>query len=238
MSTSDPDQGAKTPKRGIHSQADVDRRFEEMLGKEGDDSPNARKRRRILRAAYELFRAHGYRKTSIDDVARRAEVAKGTVYLYFPNKGQLLVHAIALEKASMRAQIARFFDGSIAKEDRLHFWILLALKAPHDLPLVSKLMSGDAELEAALEDAGDTEAVTRTEEGVDFVMGLIEDAAPGRLDDAEKRRRAEAIITLGLASHKLVRQVLPNRSIDELATAIADMLVHGVGGMPAAKKKT
>ncbi len=234
MSTSDPD--AKKPRRGIHSQADVDRRFEEMLGKDGDESPSARKRRRILRAAYELFRAHGYRKTSIDDVARRAEVAKGTVYLYFPNKGQLLVHAIALEKASMRAQIARFFDGSIAKEDRLHFWIVLALKASHDLPLIAKLMSGDAELEAALEDAGDTEAVTRTEEGVDFVMQLIEDAAPGRLDVAEKRRRAEAVITLGLASTKLVQQLLPNRTIDQLANAIADMLVHGVGGMPSAKK--
>lgn len=214
------------------TQEDVERRFEEMLGKDGDESPSARKRRRILRAAYELFRTHGYRKTSIDDVARRAEVAKGTVYLYFPNKGQLLVHAVALEKATMRDQITRFFDGSIPKADRLREYVVMALKASRDLPLVSRLLAGDGELLAALEDAGHEEAVTRTEQGLDFVASLVEDAAPGLLDDAEKRRRAEAVMAVAMASTKLVEQLMPGRTIDQLAQTIAEMLVHGVAGRP------
>jgi AcrR family transcriptional regulator len=211
---------------------EVDRRFEEMLGKDGDDSPSARKRRRILRAAYELFRTHGYRKTSIDDVARKAEVAKGTVYLYFPNKGQLLVAAVALEKATMRDQIARFFDGSIPKHERLHHYLTMSLRASRDLPLVSRLLAGDGELLAALEDAGHDEAVSRTEEGLEFVASLIEDAAPGRLDDDEKRRRAEAVLAVAMASTRLVERLLPGRTLDQLATTIADMLVHGVAGKP------
>ncbi len=44
---------------------------------------------RLLEAAAELFARHGYDKTTIDDVARRAGVSKGSVYLAFEGKQQL-----------------------------------------------------------------------------------------------------------------------------------------------------
>ena len=47
------------------------------------------KREAILGAALELFGRYGYRRTSIDDIARAAGVAKGTVYLYVENKEAL-----------------------------------------------------------------------------------------------------------------------------------------------------
>lgn len=47
------------------------------------------KRRAILRAAIRCFAKSGYDATSLDDVARLAEVAKGTLYLYFPSKADL-----------------------------------------------------------------------------------------------------------------------------------------------------
>src|SRR5262247_3488590 len=47
------------------------------------------KREAILQAALELFGRYGYRRTSIDDIARQAGVAKGTVYLYVENKEAL-----------------------------------------------------------------------------------------------------------------------------------------------------
>ena len=47
------------------------------------------KREAILGAALELFGRYGYRRTSVDDIARRAGVAKGTVYLYVENKEAL-----------------------------------------------------------------------------------------------------------------------------------------------------
>ncbi|PWV57968.1 TetR/AcrR family transcriptional regulator [Nocardiopsis sp. L17-MgMaSL7] len=46
---------------------------------------------RILDAAEELMVAWGHRKTTIDDVARRAGVGKGTVYLHFPTKERLFL---------------------------------------------------------------------------------------------------------------------------------------------------
>jgi TetR/AcrR family transcriptional regulator, regulator of autoinduction and epiphytic fitness len=43
----------------------------------------------ILDAALKLFGQYGYRRTSIDDIAREAEIAKGTVYLSFKSKEEI-----------------------------------------------------------------------------------------------------------------------------------------------------
>ena len=53
------------------------------------DPAAAGKYTRILDAALTLFHRYGVRRTSIDDVAQEAGVAKGTVYLYFDSKETL-----------------------------------------------------------------------------------------------------------------------------------------------------
>ncbi|MDO8838821.1 MAG: TetR family transcriptional regulator [Parvibaculum sp.] len=47
------------------------------------------KRELIVSAALDLFRHYGYRRTSMEDIARAAAVAKGTLYLYFKSKDEL-----------------------------------------------------------------------------------------------------------------------------------------------------
>ena len=54
--------------------------------KESSAKPNA-----IVLAALELFTRYGYRKTSIDDLAQAAQVAKRTVYLHFQNKAAVFL---------------------------------------------------------------------------------------------------------------------------------------------------
>jgi TetR/AcrR family transcriptional regulator, fatty acid metabolism regulator protein len=49
------------------------------------------KRSRILQAAVKVFARRGYFAARVADVARRAGVADGTIYLYFRNKEDLLV---------------------------------------------------------------------------------------------------------------------------------------------------
>ena len=48
----------------------------------------------ILAAAFEEFGEHGLAGARLDDIARRAGVAKGTIYLYFPNKEALFKEMI------------------------------------------------------------------------------------------------------------------------------------------------
>src|SRR5499433_886028 len=47
------------------------------------------RRNAILDAALDEFSARGFAATRLDDVAKRADVAKGTIYLYFRDKETL-----------------------------------------------------------------------------------------------------------------------------------------------------
>jgi len=52
------------------------------------------RRRSILRAARETFFQNGFHHATVESVAERAEVSKGTVYLYFESKESLLAHLL------------------------------------------------------------------------------------------------------------------------------------------------
>jgi AcrR family transcriptional regulator len=55
----------------------------------GRAEKSSARRDAILAAAFDEFSARGFAATRIDDVARRADVAKGTIYLYFRDKEAL-----------------------------------------------------------------------------------------------------------------------------------------------------
>jgi AcrR family transcriptional regulator len=49
----------------------------------------------ILEAALECFGERGFAASRLEDIARRAGVTKGTIYLYFPNKEELFKAVIS-----------------------------------------------------------------------------------------------------------------------------------------------
>ncbi|HEX5569879.1 MAG TPA: TetR family transcriptional regulator [Ktedonobacterales bacterium] len=61
------------------------------------DTPSLKERQRqereglILRAASELFAERGYHATSLEDIAARVGIAKGTIYLHFDSKDDLVL---------------------------------------------------------------------------------------------------------------------------------------------------
>ena len=70
-------------------------------------SPRARRRRdpdarpdQILDAALDLFGEAGFAAARLDDIARRAGLAKGTIYLYFPTKEDLFKAVVRREIVS------------------------------------------------------------------------------------------------------------------------------------------
>jgi AcrR family transcriptional regulator len=54
----------------------------------------AQRRREILDAARQEFFERGFHQPTVDDVAARAEVSKGTIYLYFESKEEILAHLL------------------------------------------------------------------------------------------------------------------------------------------------
>lgn len=54
-----------------------------------DEKKIVDKRARILEATYDVFAEKGYEKASISEIVKRADIAKGTFYLYFESKASL-----------------------------------------------------------------------------------------------------------------------------------------------------
>jgi AcrR family transcriptional regulator len=181
------------------------------------------KREAIFDAALELFGRYGYRRTSIDDIARAAGVAKGTVYLYVENK-EALFRTLAqslLDGVLENARAAAGRGGAIAGrllailDAKFGFFHDLLRRSPH----ASELLDSTSRLCADVFAAGDaaylalltkavSDAVRRRELaprrhglGAEDVARLLLagahgiDADPARLlSSDEHRKRLDALV--------------------------------------------
>lgn len=67
----------------------------------------AARRERVIRAALDLGAEGGYDAVQMRDVARRSEVALGTIYRYFSSKDHLLAAALVTWTNDLERQVAR-----------------------------------------------------------------------------------------------------------------------------------
>ena len=80
----------------------------------GSAKPNA-----IVMAGLQLFTQYGYRKTSINDIAQAAQVAKRTVYLHFENKAAVFLAILEYLGDQVRQRCAAAECAGGAAVDRL-----------------------------------------------------------------------------------------------------------------------
>jgi TetR/AcrR family transcriptional regulator len=79
------------------------------------------RRQSILGAAREVFFEHGFHRATVDSVAERAEVSKGTVYLYFESKETILAHLLLEGLGELIEELAQAYaaDRVIPADERL-----------------------------------------------------------------------------------------------------------------------
>jgi AcrR family transcriptional regulator len=108
----------------IRSKPEPSRPHTKRGGGGGRAEKSAARREAILAAALDEFAAQGFAATRLDDVARRAGVAKGTIYLHFRDKEALFqdlvrsvlsplvgtLETIAQADAPLRALAERIVD--------------------------------------------------------------------------------------------------------------------------------
>ena len=213
---------------GLWSRARLEAMWERYEGDDPPDSPRGKKRTRLIEAATELFLKHGYRKTSVDEIARKAHVAKGTVYTFFDTKNDLLVAAIAAEKRVMLKILDPILSGTLAPKKRLRFYVRVLLTAVRELPLSMRMMQG-GELAAILADMNPEALAAQRELGLNMLGELIEQAAPGRHSRKAIRRRATVMQSFAMLtpwmSDAEVRQGTP---FEEYVNSFEEVLVAGL----------
>ena len=67
---------------------------------------------RILEAAAALITRWGYKKTTIDDIAKQAGVAKGTIYLHWKTREELFKAVILHEEMELVEDEASNLEGN------------------------------------------------------------------------------------------------------------------------------
>jgi AcrR family transcriptional regulator len=87
----------------------------------------------IKKAAQDLFRRYGYHKTSVNEIAKKAKIAKATIYKYFESK-ELILHAILMDylKVSIN-DLVKQSTHSISKEEHLKNLILKTSKLSYTI---------------------------------------------------------------------------------------------------------
>ncbi|MFI9435677.1 MULTISPECIES: TetR/AcrR family transcriptional regulator [Streptosporangium] len=141
-------------------------------------------RARILDAAYEQFCRMGIRRSSMEDVARRAKVSRITIYRRFATKDALVQYVV-------RREFRRYFDQFLidieqadTAADRVVLGFVSSLRAIRGNPLIGGLIAVEPDLlvPSMISDGGQTLAAVRQ-----FVAGQLrrEQRAgnvPGALD--------------------------------------------------------
>ena len=81
------------------------------MGKREDKS--VKQRGAIIGAAVGVFSQKGFHKASVEAIAKRAGVGKGTIYNYFEDKSQLFAAAVAEGIESIIAQLAAELESDL-----------------------------------------------------------------------------------------------------------------------------
>jgi AcrR family transcriptional regulator len=187
----------------------------------------------IVAAALEVFVEHGFAAAKLSDVARRAGVTKGTVYLYFESKEALFKAVVRETIVPVIAQgeaLAQSFTGS-ARElvERLvrEYWRLVGETALAGIP---KLMMAEAGTFPELTRFYYEEVVTR---GHRLMAGVIERGIKNG-----EFRPVNVMIAAKLAMSPLMHAVVARRAfascmpegfdVQKYLDTHIDLYLHGI----------
>ena len=96
----------------------------------------------ILIEAARAFARFGFKKTSVDEIARAAGVAKGTIYLAAESKEDLFYQALHREVRQWVAEVSKLIDPREPADQLLAKMALFGFEKLETSPLVHDLLTG------------------------------------------------------------------------------------------------
>lgn len=151
----------------------------------------------ILRAAAKVFSRFGFKKASVEEIARDAGVAKGTIYLAAETKEDLFYQTLLREVRAWQAEVSRLVDPRVPADLLLEQAAVMGMQYVEERPLVKELLFGNVHL--VLPDWTD------------------------RLDELRKLGRAHTreVLELGVSQGRF----RPDLDVDEVATLLQDLVI-------------
>jgi TetR/AcrR family fatty acid metabolism transcriptional regulator len=185
------------------------------------------KRESILRAATRVFARNGYFNSKVADIARAADVADGTVYLYFKSKEEIL-HSIfdqnmAEAITSGRKLIKALSDPreKLRRIARLH---LERLGADRDLAVVFQVeLRGSTKFMEEFSAAGFAEYL-------DLLCKIFEEGQRSRVFRKDLNAKVVSKILFGALDEMATNWIISHRhyQLEPMADVVMDVFLNGV----------
>ncbi|WP_338683128.1 TetR/AcrR family transcriptional regulator [Streptomyces acidiscabies] len=199
----------------------------------GGGTRRAATRQKLYEAAVTLIAEQGFSATTVDEIAERAGVAKGTVYYNFASKSvlfeELLRHGVGLLTASLREASQRSARAGGTRVDALDAMIRAGLVFIDRYPAFTQLYV--AELWRTNRAWQSTLMVVRKE-----AVAVVEDVLRAGMeerefaDDIDVPLTAAALVGMVLVAALDWQAFQPERSLDEVHAALSRLLQGRVSG--------
>ncbi|HYX30417.1 MAG TPA: TetR/AcrR family transcriptional regulator [Pyrinomonadaceae bacterium] len=188
---------------------------------------NGGKRELILRAATRVFARNGYFNSKVADIARAADVADGTVYLYFKSKEEIL-HSIFDQKMAEAITSGRELIKSISdpreKLRRIAKLHLERLGADRDLAVVFQVeLRGSTKFMEEFSAAGFAEYL-------DLLRKIIDEGQRTRVFRKDVNAKVVAKILFGALDEMATNWIISHRHyhLEPMADMVMDVFLNGV----------
>ncbi|MDQ0990393.1 TetR/AcrR family transcriptional regulator [Streptomyces sp. V3I7] len=203
--------------------------MESSSARPGGSTRREATRQRLYEAAVTLIAEQGFSATTVDEIAERAGVAKGTVYYNFASKSvlfeELLRHGVGLLAASLREAAERTARAGGDSTAALDAMIRAGLVFIDRYPAFTQLYV--AELWRTNRAWQSTLMIVR-QEAVAVVEGVLhEGMANGELSArTDVQLTASALVGMVLVAALDWQAFQPERSLDDVHAALS-LLLHG-----------
>lgn len=191
----------------------------------------------ILAAARDLFFEHGIHRTTVDDVAARAEVAKGTVYLYFESKETILAHLLLEGLDALGESLEEAFAESVplSAETRLRRLAAAYLQFFQNENEYFRLMMAfdRGQFQESVTPEVYHQILMRSVRGLRWVVRAVEQGiADGQFKVTDAKNSAGMYWAalngaLVLISHPLRRELI-EQEIETLYTGVMELMLKGM----------
>jgi len=189
----------------------------------------------ILDAVDVLLAKYGYKKMTMDDVARQVGIGKGTIYLHFPGKEELILSHIDRIADRIIAKLREIAGSSDSPDRRIRKMLVHRVLFRFDS--VAYYSQNLSDLLSAVR----TSLLARREAHFEKVAAVFEDvlregARLGSLECADPRTTSFVIIrsTNSLLPFSLSARELGRREdVEDQVGRIADLLIKGLLPCPS-----
>jgi len=185
------------------------------------------KRESILRAATRVFARNGYFNSKVADIARAADVADGTVYLYFKSKEEILHSIFDQNMADAIASGRKLIRGLSDPREKLRRIAKLHLErlgADRDLAVVFQVeLRGSTKFMEEFSAAGFAEYL-------DLLCKILEEGQRSRVFRKDLNAKVVSKILFGALDEMATNWIISHRNykLEPMADIVMDVFLNGV----------